>query len=331
MSTITEKKKILLIDGNNMFFRAYCASPALNIDGEHVGAITGFLYSLQKCVKDTRPHQIFVIWDGEGGSKKRQQIRSDYKEGRKMPRPIRLNRALDVPQTEEDENACRLHQMAVIIELLNELPIIQLCEKSVEADDFISYLNNKFSCQDSYIKIIVSNDKDFIQLLNKCTLLYRPIKTEYVTYKDAIKNYSVHPNNMALARAVEGDNSDNLNGVPRVGIKTLVKFIPEFSKEETLTIDQLKQLCEERKEKGKTVQNIIDFIDRVEQNYKIMQLYMPLIPMETKFKIDEQISNFKFNLFPTNFFDILKKEGIIGSSFEEIVKHSQHIIKENTK
>lgn len=321
---MSEKKKILLIDGNNMFFRAYCASPALNINGDHVGAITGFMYSLQKCIKNIRPHKIFVVWDGQGGSRKRQDIRTDYKEGRKAPRPIRLNRALDIPSSEEEETNSRLYQMSVIIQLLNELPIVQLCEKGVEADDFISYLNAMYSC-DAHLKVIVSNDKDFMQLLNNCTILFRPITEEYVTFKSVVGEFCVHPQNMALARAIVGDTSDNLSGVSGVGFKKLTKLIPEFADaSKTLSIDDVQKLCEERKD-SKASKAILDCIDVVKQNYSIMQLYMPMIPFESKNKVDEQISSFKYNLNMDNFTSLLKKEGIFGSSLTELLKHCESI------
>lgn len=339
------KQKILLIDANNMFYRAYTANPSLNLDGQHVGAISGFLYSLQKSVKDTRPHQIFIIWDGQGGSKKRKEIRVDYKHGRKPPKPIKLNRALDVQLTEEEEKQSRWYQHGRIIEVLNHLPVIQLCESGVEADDFISFLNNKFNCE-SNLKIIVSNDRDFIQLLNNCTILYRPAKTEFITLKTVVNELGVHPANMALARAIEGDKADNLSGVPGVGIKRLTKLIPEFANETQMTFDMLKEFCNSRyKEKKLTKKQkeqnlvledtsintaIIDNMNVIEQNYQIMQLYAPLIPPHAAQSVNEQIKNFKPYLSIDNFQKELKRDGIFGSSYNELIQHCSVIV-ENLK
>lgn len=335
------KKKILLIDGLNMFFRAYAANPSMNINGQHIGAITGFFYSLQKSIKDTRPHQIIVIWDGKGGSKKRQEIRTDYKHGRKVPKPLKLNRALDIERTPEEENQSRLYQQNKIIELLNYLPILQLCEVGVEADDFISYFCSYFSCENDFLKIIVSNDKDFMQLTNKCTILYRPAKQEFITYKHVIEEHNIHPQNMALARAIAGDTADNLSGVPRVGLKTLSKLFPEFKENHQISFEELKILCEKHllvekpnkknRESLPPDKAILTHFETIEQNYKIMQLYMPMVPVETKLRVDEQISEFIPQLFMDQFFSDLKKEGIFGASFTEIIKHSQAMIKEYKK
>lgn len=334
------KKKVLLIDANNMFFRAYTANPSLNLNGLHIGAITGFFYSLQRSVKDVRPHKIVVIWDGKGGSKKRQELVSDYKHGRKPPRPLRLNRALDIQKTEEEETDSRLFQQGRIIEYLNHLPILQLCETGVEADDLISYVNNYYDCS-NYIKVIVSNDKDFLQLLDNCTILYRPTKQEFITYKSVVQEFGIHPQNMALARSIDGDNSDNLEGIDGVGLKTVAKLFPEFADETTIDFQRLEELCEKiksgRKNTKKTRKSadpevsILENMEKVKNNYKVMQLYSPLVPMDTKFRVDQQISSFEMNISFDNFLAEFKKDGILATSFVEIAKHCDLMIKENSK
>jgi len=337
---MSEKKKVLLIDANNMFFRAYAANPSLNINGQHVGAIIGFFYSLQKCIKDTRPHKVVVIWDGKGGSKKRQEIRPDYKHGRKPPKPLRLNRALDIERTDEEEKNSSLYQQGRIIGLLNSLPILQLCEPGVEADDFIAYMNNFYSCEE-HLKIIVSNDKDFIQLLDNCTLLYRPTTKEFVSHKAALSEYGIHPVNMALARAIAGDNSDNLDGVPRVGLATVAKLLPEFASDEAIAFEKLESLCEALKLTQKVnkkerkslppAEAILEHIDKVKNNYKIMQLYMPMVPAVAKLMVDEQVSNFKMEINMDQFLADMKEDGIFGVAFTEIVRHCKNMIRETQK
>jgi len=319
-------KKILLIDGNNMLFRAYCANPALSIKGHHVGGILGFLYSLQKAIKDINPHRIFIIWDGRGGSKKRREIVPEYKEGRKAPKPMTLNRTHDIQLSPEEEKISLYYQQSKVIELLNNLPFIQLCEEGVEADDFIAHLCLKYSGHDNYMKVIISNDKDFIQLTNESTILYRPAKMEYVTYKSFLLEEGIHPNNMALARAIEGDIGDNLDGVKGVGRKTIIKIFPEFSKSEIITLDSFFKMCEERSVRSSKL--ILENKDKVIRNYKVMQLYTPMVPMLASIKIDNQIQSYSPNVNISSFNDILLQEGIEKTYYTHMTDHSYKMIKD---
>lgn len=319
-----DKKKILIIDSNNMLYRAFCASPLLNTNGEHIGAITGYFYSLQKMVKDVRPHFIYNIWDGAGGSQKRRQIRSDYKEGRKPPKSANFNRAHDIQQDPDQEKKSLYYQQRRVVEYLNYFPFIQLCESGVEADDFISYLCNLLNCENN-LKIIVSNDKDFIQLTDECTILYRPAEKAYITHKKFLKEEGIHPKNMALSRAIEGDSSDNLSGVPGVGRKTIVKHFRELGEEKSLSIDELIQLCESKKD-CKPAIKILEHINVVKQNYEIMQLYMPMVNFTAKHKIDAQINDYVPTLSYLEFVREAEKDGILGSSFKELMLHSQNMI-----
>lgn len=323
------KRKILLIDAANMFFRAYTASPALSSNGHHVGGILGFFYSLQKSIKDIKPHNVFIIWDGQGGSKKRREIRKDYKDGRKPPKPLRLNRVHDIQGDASDEKKSLYYQQHRVIEILNHLPFIQLCESGIEADDLISFLVSKYSC-DEYLKIIISNDRDFIQLTDECTILYRPAKQEYITYKTHLESEGIHPKNMALSRAIEGDNSDNLSGVKGVGRKTIAKNFPMFASPEQVSIDDLKKICES-KEDCKPAKAILENIETVEMNYKIMQLYMPLITVDAKMKVESIIDDYQYNIDIKSFKEEWKKESIMSVSFFPLLEHANKIVKENKK
>lgn len=322
------KKKILLIDANNMFFRCYTANPGLNSNGEHIGGIIGFFYSLQKSIKDIKPHQVFIIWDGRGGSKKRREIRSDYKDGRKPPRPLRFNRAHDLQKEPEDEKISLYYQQQRVIEILNHLPFLQICEEGVEADDLISFLNSYFECGEN-IKIIISNDRDFIQLTNECTILYRPATKEFITYKSFVESEGVHPVNMALARAIEGDNADNLSGVGGVGRKTLIKNFPQLADSKHLTLNEFKELCE-LKDNNASKKILKDF-ETVELNYKVMQLYMPLINPLISERVINQIQDFQYPINPAPFREEFKKDLIIGASLNALIEHGRAIVRENKK
>ena len=158
-----------------------------------------------------------------------------YKEGRK---PLKLNRAYEgLSAAEENEN--KYNQIKRTIEYINNCPVMQFMVEDVEADDVIAYICGLNSLEEK-IKIIVSSDKDFIQLCNKTTILYKPKpkgQKEILNENRIVEQFSIHPNNFAIARAIDGDKSDNIDGVKGVGLKTLVKAFPELIESRTITLD----------------------------------------------------------------------------------------------
>jgi DNA polymerase-1 len=253
---------ILLIDGTNLFLRSYAAVPSLDDNGNPCGAITGTLRSLKSLLYKLQPiEKVVFVWDGAGGSKKRRAIISDYKNNRK---PVRLNRNFEFEVHNTEANM--LYQRIRLGEYLNDLPIHVLSVPDIEADDVISYL-----CQyyDKEKKIIASNDKDFVQLLNPTTIIYSTSKKELVATPAAHKEHGIHPKNFALARAMTGDKSDNLKGVGGVGFKTLIKLFPFFADKEKISVDFFFEFCEKDSEKYK---KFLDKKDFILNNYKVMRL-----------------------------------------------------------
>jgi DNA polymerase-1 len=158
-------ERSLIIDGTNIFYRAYVVNPSLSTSGLPVGGLVGFLKSLQKLIREMKPTKVFVCWDGAGGgaggSSRRRSVVSSYKEGRKA---IRLNRSTGVSLSLEEENQSKLRQIMRLFEYLDNLPLIQLMHEGVEADDMVSILCQELRGEQ---KIIVSSDKDFYQILWK--------------------------------------------------------------------------------------------------------------------------------------------------------------------
>ena len=113
------------------------------------------------------------------------------------------------------------------MEYLNELPVIQFRFDEIEADDVISYVSRLPHYQ-GWQKVIVSNDKDFIQLCDDETVLFRPTQKAVHNKNNVVEQFDIHPRNFALARAIAGDASDNLVGVPRAGLKSIAKNLNFF-------------------------------------------------------------------------------------------------------
>ena len=277
-------KRILIIDALNMFYRGYIVDPSISTHGQPIGGVKGFLKSLQKVVRETTPDEVIICWDGEGGSLRRKGINKNYKEGRK---PIRLNRNVR-NLTEDEEMRNKVWQHIKLIEYLNELPIIQLCEPGLEADDIIGYIV-KNSAVKHHQKIIISSDKDFFQLCDDKTILIRPVQNEILNTIAITEKYNIHPENFALARAIEGDKSDNLAGISGAGLKTIAKRFPFLAEGKSYTISDVSKCCEEQDKPLKIHTNILEGKKIIEENYRMMQLSVPDMPPETISRISEKI------------------------------------------
>ena len=306
-------KRVLVIDALNMFLRAFIVDPSLSNHGQPIGGIKGSIKILQKLVRMTKPNEIVICWDGPNGSQKRKTLDSGYKDGRK---PLRLNRAVH-NLTENEELQNKLWQQMRITEYLNQMPIIQLILERVEADDIISYVCGSRHYK-GWQKVIVSNDKDFLQLCNEETVVYRPTTDKIETKNTVIESLGIHPTNMALARAMVGDSSDNLPGVSRVGFKTIAGKLPFMSEERTITIDELLDYCENIDSKLKVYKNIRESKKLIEHNYKMMQLYSPLISVQGKQTIDYALENFECDFNKTELLKLMMEDGFGELNWEEL-------------
>jgi DNA polymerase-1 len=321
-------EKILIIDAMNTFIRNYVMDPSIGSNGLPIGGTRGFLKSLQKLIRETTPEQIVVVWDGGGGSKKRRTLLKQYKEGRK---PIKLNRAYEgLSPLEESQN--KYNQIKRTINYLNATPIVQFMIEDIEADDVIAYICGLPTLEEK-IKIIVSSDKDFIQLCNKTTVLYKP-KTkgqkDILNEKRVVEEFSIHPNNFALARAIDGDKSDNIEGVRGVGLKTITKLFPELANEKVFNLDDLFSKCEEMQEESKAYRAIVGEQAKVELNYGLMQLYSPNISYISTKDIRDSFENYDPSFNHTEFIKMLTQDGLTNFDWEPMFQKFRSIIS-NTK
>jgi len=297
-------KRLLVIDALNAYFRAYIVDPSLSTNGQPIGGYKGFIKILQKLCREMRPDEIIIAWDGAGGSQRRKIINKGYKEGRK---PIRLNRQVrNLTEDEEIEN--KVWQQQRLMEMLNEMPVMQLVQDGVEADDIISHVVQMPHYR-GWQKVIVSSDKDFFQLCDDETVLYRPIQKKFVNKLRLLEEYSIHPTNFALARAMAGDKSDNLVGVRGVGLGTISKRLPFFADEKSVTISKLIEFCENDNTGLKAFSSIAESKDAIENNYKIMQLYQPMISITGRTKMNNIVHNFKPQFNKTEVIKRMKIDG----------------------
>ena len=262
-------KKVLLIDLMNMFVRSFSSLPLTNDNGEHVGGVYGTLNSLQSQIKKHNPDIVSVVWEGKGSAERRRKMLKEYKEGRKFRG---LNRHFEYSQEDESESFAK--QLQLLKECLDVLPVYQPAVQFLEADDQIAY-----SCRNFFkneIKIIVSNDKDFFQLIDEDTTIFRPVKTkdspqgEFVDLEWMIEKENIFPPNYALLKAIVGDKSDNIAGLKGVGEKTAKREIILLADEIDYDVDWLMEFV--KTNKNKKYQKYIDNEELIRNNYRLVQL-----------------------------------------------------------
>lgn len=273
-------KRVLFIDALNSYYRSYIVDPSISENGHPIGGMKGFLKILQKLIRETSPNEVVIFWDAPGGSKRRKSVNKNYKDGRK---PMKLNRSIN-NLTENEELKNKIWQQTRLIEYLNNMPVIQLMVNDVEADDVIAYCKNIKKYSD-WQKVIVSSDKDFIQLLDDETILFRPTQKQILNKIRVVDEYGIHPNNFVLARAMAGDKNDNLAGVGGIGLPTVKKRFPFLAEEKSYNIDDLLKYCKKVDSKIQAYHNVIKGKKVLKENYKLMQLYTPNISVQAKTKI----------------------------------------------
>ena len=305
--------KVMFIDGLNMFIRSYIVNPQMDKHGNPIGGCIGFLKSLQKVSRKFQPDEVIVVWDGHEGSQRKRALNKEYKEGRG---PIRFNRRLiQLDPKEQAKN--KAYQLIRLMEYLNELPVIQITIDFVEADDVIAY-GARHPYYGGWDKIIVSSDKDFFQLCDNYTSVYRPIQDKVVTKQSILDEFKIHPNNFALARAIAGDKSDNLPGVPGVGLKTIAKRFVFLANEEESDCQKIVKNCAMQAKKLKLHENILRSADLIKNNYKIMQLYFPNIRPVNRIFVDNAIMGFEPEFSRLNFIKMLFADDCAYINFDQL-------------
>ena len=307
------KHNIMLIDGLNMFIRSYIVNPTIDSKGNPIGGCMGFLKSLQKVVRMFQPDEVVICWDGQGGSQRRKAQNKNYKSGRS---PVRFNRRMYELSPEEQEKN-KAYQYMRLLEYLNEMPIVQVVADNIEADDIIAILARS----DHYAgnsKIIISSDKDFYQLCDNETVIYRPIQDTITTEETIVEEFGIHPNNFALARAIAGDPSDNIAGIPRVGLGTMKKRFEFLKESEAVSSQQLVEHCRGVGKKLSCHNKIISHSELVQSNYSIMQLYHPAMSPTTRNKIMYNVLEFSPEVNITTVKAMMIRDGIGSYRFDDL-------------
>ena len=217
MSKIKKTDHFYLIDGSGYIFRAYYALPPLSrkSDGLPTGAVSGFCSMLFKLLEDARaddskqkPTHFAVIFDS-ARKNFRNEIYKEYKANRsEAPEDL-------APQFEYIRKSVKAFNLPSI-ELLN-----------YEADDLIATYVKQISNLGAKVTVI-SSDKDLMQLVSKDIRLYDPMKSKVIGEKEVLEKFGVKPNQVVDVQSLAGDSSDNIPGVPGIGIKTAAQLIQKY-------------------------------------------------------------------------------------------------------
>ena len=321
-------KKLLIIDALNMFFRCYARDPSISLQGYPSGGCIGFMKSLQKSIRLTEPDDVVIVWDGGGGSRSRRQINKNYKAGRKV---VHLPKDMSYDFSKEEEMSNKIWQQVRLLEYLDTLPICQFMFEDIEADDIIAAITQSKELS-NWKKVILSNDKDFMQLCDENTILCRPAKKpwEVLNTKRILEDLKIHPKNMALARAMIGDPSDNLPGVPGIGFGRVVKFFPFLENSTEYSIQDILTATKEslKEKKSKYLEKLLECEDIILDNYKIMQLYQPSISYQRRKIIDNTLAEREKHLNLTGYKMLLAEDGFISLKWDVLHQAMRRIVHE---
>ena len=276
MDKIKKTDHFYLIDGSGYIFRAYYALPPLTrkSDGMPTGAVSGFCNMLFKLLEDSKskdnkdkPSHFAVIFDS-ARKNFRNEIYSDYKANRS-----------DAP----DDLIPQFDYIRKSVSAFN-LPSIELI--NYEADDLIATYSEMILNEGAKVTII-SSDKDLMQLYKKNVRIYDPMKNKFITQEDINNKFGVTPDKIVDVQALAGDSSDNVPGVPGIGIKTAAELINQYGNLDNL-LKRAKEIKQnkrretliENKNKAIISKKLVTLKNDVPVKNKITEFYLKDIDKE---------------------------------------------------
>ena len=208
-------KRLVLIDGKSVFYRGYYAMGALSLtDGTPTGGIYGFAAISMEIVKKLNPTKVVVAWDSKSSTSKRRAIYADYKAGRVKPG--------------EDFYA----QIPFLETLINDLGWDFVEIPDYEADDIIGTLSKQADDAGDWETYIISSDLDMLQIVDDNTHMWRILKgftnIEQINVPELEAKYGINKSQFLDLKALKGDSSDNIPGVPGIGEKTAAKLLNQY-------------------------------------------------------------------------------------------------------
>lgn len=268
MNAIKKTDHFYLVDGSGYIFRAYYALPPLSrkSDGLPTGAVSGFSNMLFKLLEDSRsddsknkPTHFAVIFDS-ARKNFRNEIYKDYKANRSDP---------------PDDLAPQFEYIRKAVAAFNVPSIEQI---NYEADDLIATYAKQIIATGAKVTII-SSDKDLMQLVSKNIRLFDPMKSKIIGDKEVFEKFGVKPNQVIDVQSLAGDSSDNIPGVPGIGIKTAAELINKYKNLENL-LERADQIPQKKRK------------ETIVQNKKSALISKKLVTLKDDVPVKDKIENF---------------------------------------
>ncbi|MEE2661689.1 MAG: DNA polymerase I [Pseudomonadota bacterium] len=260
---LAEGKTIYLVDGSAYIFRAFHALPPMSrADGTPVNAVYGFTNMLTKLVEDTNAEFLAVIFD-TARKTFRSEIYPEYKANRPPP-PEEL-----IPQFDLIREATRAHN----------IPCVE--KGGFEADDLIATYA-RVAVENGLEVTIVSSDKDLMQLVGPKVRMMDPMKNRFIGPTEVYEKFGVGPEKVIEVQALAGDPTDNVPGVPGIGVKTAAQLLNEYGDLETLLerANEIKQ--------PKRRESLID-------NSGLARISRDLVSLRDDVPLDQDILDFRIS------------------------------------
>ena len=189
------------------------------------------------------------------------------------------------------------------------LPVSVISIDHIEADDAIAYIANSVFSKPENRVIVMSGDRDFIQIVNDRVTLWSPIKKKIYSVQDVVNEYGIHPINFPYYRMLEGDNSDNITGVKGIGRKTAIKRFPMLTEATETSVEKVLEFAKDKANEQAVYQHVVDQADIVARNYMLMQLKDPDFSPSLQMQISEAVNRTNdYNKFL--FIQLLTKHGM---------------------
>ena len=303
-------KRLVLIDGKSVFYRGYYAMGALSLpDGTPTGGVYGFAAIAMEIVKKLSPTKVVVAWDSKTSTSKRRALFKDYKAGRIKPG--------------DDFYA----QIPLLEELVKNLGWTFIELDDYEADDIIGTLSREADEAGDYETFIISSDLDMLQIVDDNTHMWRILKgftnIEQIDIPEIEQKYGIKKSQFLDLKALKGDSSDNIPGVPGIGEKTAAKLLNDFGDLDNIynNIDKISGATKTKLENGK---------DSAYLSRKLAKIMFDA-PLDLN-----QISDFSFDRAKTisaleklRFNSLIRKYELINEKHDvEISKHNIKIQKD---
>ena len=319
MDKIKKTDHFYLIDGSGYIFRAYYALPPLTrkSDGLPVGAVSGFCSMLFKLLEDSKsnenlqkPTHFAVIFDSARKTF-RNEIYSDYKANRS-----------EAP----DDLAPQFEYIRKSVLAFN-LPSVDL--PNYEADDLIATYTEQILAKGAKVTI-VSSDKDLMQLYRKDVRLFDPMKNKFITPEDIMNKFGVEPKKVIDVQSLAGDSSDNIPGVPGIGVKTAAELINQYGTLEKL-LDNAHEIKQnkrretliENKDKAIISKKLVTLMKDAPAQRKIEEFQLKEIDKDKLYKF---LREMEFNRLLSSVISAYGEPKLVTTKTESSVKEKQQNI-----